>query len=71
MTPMRRIPNPHRSMAARPPAEMSTVLISMPFVEVRKMDEVRSWFSEFEQLSVLMQDGDHVLSLGLPAVAAR
>jgi hypothetical protein len=33
--------------------------------------EVRQLFDEFEQLDVMMLDGDHALALALPAIAGR
>jgi hypothetical protein len=33
--------------------------------------EVRRLFDEFEQLGVMMLDGDHALALALPAVSGR
>jgi hypothetical protein len=35
------------------------------------VEEVRELFAEFEQLGVMMLDGEHVLALALPAVTGR
>ena len=36
-----------------------------------RVEEVRGLFDEFEQLGVMMLDGEHALALALPAITGR